>query len=49
MRNVLITGSSHGIGAAAVIAFAKLGCNVGINYAKSKGKDIIIIDIRSFE
>ena len=36
MRNVLITGSSHGIGAAAAIAFAKLGCNVGINYSKSK-------------
>ena len=36
MRNVLVTGSSHGIGAAAVIAFAKLGCNVGINYANSK-------------
>lgn len=36
MRNVLITGSSTGIGAAAVIAFAKLGCNVGINYMKSE-------------
>lgn len=36
MRNVLITGSSHGIGAAAAIAFAKEGCNVGINYHKSR-------------
>ena len=34
-RNVLITGSSHGIGAAAAIAFAKLGDNVGINCNKS--------------
>ena len=35
MRNVLITGSSHGIGAAAAIAFSKIGCNVGINYNKN--------------
>ena len=31
MKNVLITGSSHGIGAAAAVAFAKEGYNVGIN------------------
>ena len=31
-KNVLITGSSRGIGAAAALAFAKQGCNVGINY-----------------
>ena len=31
-RNVLISGASHGIGAATAIAFAKDGCNVGINY-----------------
>jgi len=35
-RNVLITGASHGIGAATAIAFAKEGCNVGINYFKDK-------------
>ncbi len=35
MRNVLVTGSSHGIGAAAAIAFAKEGCNVGINCNKN--------------
>ena len=35
MKNVLITGSSHGIGAAAAIAFAKEGCNVGINCNKA--------------
>jgi len=34
-RNVLITGSSHGIGAAAAIAFAKQGDNVGITYCKN--------------
>ena len=31
-KNVLITGSSNGIGAAAAIAFAKEGYNVGITY-----------------
>ena len=36
MKNVLITGSSHGIGAAAAQAFAKNGYNVGINYNKDK-------------
>ena len=35
MRNVLVTGSSHGIGAATAIAFAKEGCNVGINCNKN--------------
>ena len=35
-RNVLVTGSSHGIGAATAIAFAKQGCNVGIVYCKTK-------------
>lgn len=35
-RNVLITGSSHGIGAAAAVAFAQKGCNVGINYHKDQ-------------
>lgn len=34
-RNVLITGSSHGIGAAAAVAFAQKGCNVGITYCKN--------------
>ena len=35
-RNVLVTGSSHGIGAATAIAFAKQGYNVGIVYCKTK-------------
>ncbi len=34
-KNVLITGSSHGIGAAAAIAFAKEGYNVGVTYNKN--------------
>ena len=34
-RNVLVTGSSHGIGAAVAIEFAKRGDNVGITYMKS--------------
>lgn len=35
-RNVLITGASHGIGAAAALAFAREGCNVGVNYFKNR-------------
>ena len=34
-KAILVTGSSHGIGAAAVIAFAKDGYDVGINYNKT--------------
>ena len=34
-RNVLVTGSSHGIGAAVAVEFAKRGENVGITYLKS--------------
>ena len=34
-KNVLVTGSSNGIGAASAIAFAKLGYNVGITYCKN--------------
>lgn len=34
-KNALITGSSHGIGAAAAIAFAEKGYNVGITYCKN--------------
>jgi len=34
-KNVLVTGSSHGIGAAAAIAFAEKGYNVGITYCKN--------------
>ncbi len=33
-ENVLVTGSSHGIGAAAAVAFAEKGANVGITYCK---------------
>ena len=31
-KRVLITGASHGIGAATAIAFAGYGCKVGVNY-----------------
>ena len=34
-KNVLITGSSHGIGAAAAVEFARQGYNVGITYCKN--------------
>lgn len=34
-QNALITGSSHGIGAATAIALAKEGYNVGITYCKN--------------
>lgn len=33
--SVLITGSSHGIGAATAVAFAEKGYNVGVNYFKT--------------
>ena len=35
-KSVLITGSSHGIGAACAQAFAREGCDVGINYCSSQ-------------
>lgn len=34
-KRVLITGASHGIGAATAVAFAQEGCCVGINYHKN--------------
>ena len=34
-KSILITGSSHGIGAACAVAFAKEGYDVGINYCNS--------------
>lgn len=34
-KRVLITGASHGIGAATAVAFAQEGCCVGINYNKN--------------
>jgi 3-oxoacyl-[acyl-carrier protein] reductase len=35
-KNVLVTGSSSGIGAAAAIMFAQQGCFVGVHYFKTK-------------
>jgi NAD(P)-dependent dehydrogenase (short-subunit alcohol dehydrogenase family) len=37
-KTALVTGSSRGIGAAAVIAFAKRGANVVVNYNTSREK-----------
>lgn len=34
-KRVLITGSSHGIGAATAIAFAKEDCSIGLNYNRN--------------
>lgn len=36
-KSVLVTGSSHGIGAACALAFAKEGYDVGVNYLSSLG------------
>ena len=48
-RNVIITGSSHGIGAAAAIAFAKEGYNVGVNYFKDQeGAQATAAKVREF-
>lgn len=48
-ENVLITGSSHGIGAAAAIAFAEKGCNVGVTYCKDpSGAEEVAKKCRAF-
>lgn len=47
VKNVLITGASHGIGAATALAFAQAGYNVGINYFKDKdGADATAVKVR---
>ena len=49
MKNVLITGSSHGIGAAAAIAFAKEGYNVGVNANKNpQGAEQVAAECRKY-
>ncbi len=48
-KNVLITGSSHGIGAAAAIAFAKEGYNVGVNANKNpKGAEEVAAECEKY-
>ena len=48
-ENVLITGGSHGIGAATAVAFAKEGYNVGITYCKNpRGAKEIQTQCRAF-
>lgn len=43
-KTVLITGSSSGIGAAAAVAFAKTGYDVGVNYHKSPDGARAVVD-----
>lgn len=46
-KRVLITGSSHGIGAATAIAFAREGCAVGLNYHRNpEGAEEVAAKIR---
>ncbi len=46
-KRVLITGSSHGIGAATALAFAAEGCEVGINFCKNpEGAEAVAAGIR---
>jgi NAD(P)-dependent dehydrogenase (short-subunit alcohol dehydrogenase family) len=48
-KKVLITGSSHGIGAATAIAFAKAGYHVGVNYFKDqKGAEETAQQVESY-
>ncbi|MBP5288423.1 MAG: SDR family oxidoreductase [Clostridia bacterium] len=48
-ENVLITGSSHGIGAATALAFAEKGYNVGVTYCKDpSGAEAIAEKCRAF-
>lgn len=44
MKNVLITGSSRGIGAETARLFAKNGYNVFINYNKSEKSALMLLD-----
>ena len=46
-KRVLITGSSHGIGAATAVAFAKEGCKIGINCNKDpQGAEAVAAQVR---
>lgn len=48
-KRVLITGSSHGIGAATAIAFAREGCAVGLNCNRNpEGAEETATKIRAF-
>ncbi len=47
-KNILITGSSQGLGAQLAIAFAGLGAHVFVNYAHSKEKaEAVVREIKS--
>lgn len=43
-KSVLITGSSHGIGAACAEAFAREGYDVGVNYCSSRDDALAVAD-----
>lgn len=43
-KTILVTGSSHGIGAATVEAFAKDGYDVGINYCNSPDDAMVVAE-----
>ena len=48
-KSVLVTGSTHGIGAAAAVAFAKEGYNVGVNGNKSvEGAEKVAEECRKY-
>ena len=46
-KRVLMTGSSHGIGAATAVAFAREGCKIGINCNKDpQGAEAVAAQVR---
>ena len=48
MKRVLITGASHGIGAATAKAFAREGYRVGVNYFRNPaGAEKVVEEIRN--
>lgn len=48
-KNILVTGSSNGIGSTIAIAFAEFGANVVVNYFTNKERaDAVVDEIKSF-
>ena len=44
MKNILITGASRGIGAAAARLFAREGWDVAVNYNRSRGEALALAE-----